>query len=286
MIKHFGKMAIVAVVMVLLVGYTWGLSATAQGKPSSGIVETTSAEEINLQKLKAKRAETEASTALPDSVKKSSLTFLDQAIGFKELTELIKKDAESFAQTIQKAPKRTKEIENELKRPTPPLESEEVLKEVQALDTENLENKIRQEEAVLIEAKANLAKLIDQIAREENAPQKLRESINNAKAGLKEVQIKIDAAPPPNEPPPMLESRRTSLLTEQAKYQAEITANEQRLAGQSVFLSLLRAKRNLVELQVGKQEGFIKVWKEIALKRLHREAEQAVVGAEVAKSEA
>ncbi|MBW1896719.1 MAG: hypothetical protein JRI47_06645, partial [Deltaproteobacteria bacterium] len=209
--------------------------------------------------------------------------FLDQAIGFKELTDQIKKDAESFAQTIQRAPKRTKEIETELKRPTPPPGSEEVLKEVQALDVEGLENKIRQEEAALIEAKASLTKLIDQIAREENAPQKLRENINKVKEGLKKVQIKLDTVRPPNEPAPVIESRRISLLTEQARYQTEITSYEQRLAGQGIFLALLKAERNFSDLQVKKQEGLIKAWIKEGQKRLQREAEQAVVGAEVAK---
>jgi potassium efflux system protein len=285
MIKHFRKIAFVTVTMLVFVGNTLVPSLQAQERSPSAAVETTSAGEISLELLKAKRTEIERSTALTDSIKKNTLTYLDQAISFREQADQIKKDAESFAKTLQSAPKRTREIENELKRPTPALESEEVLKEVQDLDVKNLESKIRQEEAVLIETKAKLAKLIDQIAREGNAPQQLRQSINKSKEGLKEVQAKLEASPP-NEPAPVIEARRISLLMEQAKYQEEITAYEQRLAGQGVFLSLLRVERDLVELQVGKQEGFIRVWKEIAQKRRQREAEQAVAGAEVAKFEA
>ena len=203
-------MAIGAFFIVALVTIIWGLTSNAQEKPSGALLETLSAGEKSLEQLKATRDEAEASTGLPDPFKKSTLTYLDQAIRFREQANRVKKDAESYAQTIQRAPKRIKEIETELKRSTPPSDSEAALKEVQALDVEGLENKIRQEEASLIEAKANLTKLTDQIAKEENAPQQLREGINKAKEGLKEVQIKLDAAPPPNEPATVTESQRTS----------------------------------------------------------------------------
>ncbi|UCE64061.1 MAG: hypothetical protein JSU59_02645, partial [Nitrospirota bacterium] len=275
-----------AALMALLFINTFGPALRAQEKPAGEVVQTPSAVEISLKKLKAKRAETEGSTALPDSVKKNTLTFLDQAILFQEQTDQIKRNSESFAQTIQSAPKRIKEIETELALPTPPLESEKVIKEDQDLNLESLENKIRQEEAALIEAKASLAKSNDHIVKEENAPEQLRKVINKAKEGLKDVQKKLEAEPPPNEPAPVIESRRISLYTEQTKYQTEISASEQRLAGQSVYMPLLRAERDLAEHQVGIRASLIKAWKEVAQKRRQREAEKAVVGAEAAKFEA
>ncbi|UCG11709.1 MAG: mechanosensitive ion channel [Deltaproteobacteria bacterium] len=286
MSKSIRKISIFTIVLVSVICFTWGLTSNAQEEPSSVVVDASSAGEMNLKILKAKRTEIEASTALPDPVKKSTLTYLDQAITFREQVDQINKDAESFAQTIQSAPKRTKEIETERERTALPSDPIEALKDVQDMDVANLDTKIRQEEAALIETKANLTKWTNQIAKEEKAPERLMGSITRAKEGLKEVKIKLDAPPPPNEAEPVIESRRNSLLTEQAKYQAEITAFEQRLAGQSVFLSLLRAERDLAELQVGKQEGFIKAWKEEAQKRRQREAERAVAGAEVAKFEA
>ena len=286
MIKPFRRMAFMAAIVLVLIGSILALPINAQEKPSGEIVETPSAADMSLKKLKSIRAEIEASTDLTDSAKKSTLAFLDQGIRFREQSDLTKKDAESFAQTIQSAPKRIKEIEDELERPTPLLESEEVLKAVQDLDLENLENKIRQEEAALIASKADLLKLTDQIVKEENAPQELRKLINNAKEGVKEVEKKLDAAPPPNEPAAVIEARRISLITEKAKYQAEITTSEQRLAGQVVYMSLLKAERDLAERQVENRESLLKVWKEVAQDRRQREAEQAVVGAEAAKFEA
>ena len=136
--------------------------------------------------LKAKKAEVEGSTALTESVKKSALTYLNQAIHFREQADKINKEAETFTQTIQRASERIKEIETELKGPTPPSVSAEAL-EVQNLDSEKLEQKLRQTEAALVDLKANLTKLNDQIAKEENLPQGLRKSISDAREGLKAV---------------------------------------------------------------------------------------------------
>lgn len=283
MIKSLSNSAIVNAVVVISTVMTFGLATNAQEKPSGAIVETPSPEEMSLEKLKAKKAEVEGSTALTDPVKKSILTYLQQAIRFGEQTDQIIKDSEDFAQTIKRASKRIKEIETELKRPISPSDSEEAVKEFKALDGEKIENKIHQAETALVETKANLARLTDQIKKEENLPQKLRENIDKAKETLRAVEIKLDAAPPPNESTPVTQSRRASLRAEQAKYQTEITAYEQHLAGHEVFLSLLKAERDLADLQVKKQEILIKAWAEEAQNRRQREAQKAVVGAGIAK---
>ena len=58
------------------------------------------AEELSIEKLKAKRAEVEGSTALSDTVKKSTLTYLDQAIRFREQLKQINKEAEDFEENL------------------------------------------------------------------------------------------------------------------------------------------------------------------------------------------
>jgi potassium efflux system protein len=92
--------------------------------------------------------------------------------------------------------------------------------------------------------------------------------------------------PPAGEPAPVTEARRASLLTERARYQAEIRADEQHLGGHDLFISLLKTERDLADLQIKKGVELTKVWKEEAQKRREREASKAVVGAEEAKYEA
>jgi potassium efflux system protein len=110
--------------------------------------------------------------------------------------------------------------------------------------------------------------------------------INKAKQRLREVEKGLDAPAPADEAAPVTEARRASLLTEQARYQAEIRADEQHLGGHDLFMSLLKTERDLADLQVKKGEELIKVWKVEAQKRREREALKAVVGAEEAKYEA
>jgi potassium efflux system protein len=283
MVKHFSRSAAVNTVIIFIAVFIFGLTTNAQERPAGAKIETHPSEALKLEELNAKKVEVEGSTTLTESVKKSVVTYLDQAIRFVEQTERINKEASGFIQTIKHAPERIKDIEAELKRSKLPSDSIEAAKEVKALDLEKIENKIRQSEAALVDLRANLKKLNDQIEKEENLPQQLRERISSAKERLKEIQINLDTPPLPNEPALMTDSRRASLLSENDKYRAEIIAYEQHLAGQGVFLSLLKAERDLADLRVKKQENLIEAWTEEAQKRRQHEAKQAVTGAEAAK---
>ena len=279
------------IIALFFAALTWsGVQAQDKAKQTSESraheAKPLAAEELSLEKLKAKRAEVEASTTLSDPVKKSTLTYLDQAIRFREELDQIKKDAEDFAQKIKGAPDRIKEIEAELKRPTPPAESEKELAAARKMDTEKLAQRLREEEAVLVEIKTNLTKLTDQLEKEKAGPQQHGKRINKAKERLKEVKAALDSPPQPGEPTPVTEARRVSLLSEQAKYRALIKAEEQRQPGYEVFMSLLKAERDLADLQVKRREKLIKALKEEAQKRRQSEAVKAVVGAEEAKTEA
>jgi potassium efflux system protein len=292
MFKMFHRKDVLTLAVALMLAVmTWsGVQAQDKAKPPSASqapdAKPSVAEEWSLEKLKAKRAEVEASTTLSDTVKKSLLSFLDQAIRFREELDQIKKDAEDFAQKIKGAPDRIKEIEAELKRPTPSSESDKELAAVRKMDTEKLEQRLREEEAALVEAKANLTKLTDQLEKEKAGPQQLGKRINKAKEGLKGVNAALDSPPQPGEPAPVTEARRASLLSEQAKYRAVIKADEQRQPGYELFMSLLKAERDLADLQVKRREALIKALKEEAQARRQREAVKAVVGAEEAKTEA
>jgi potassium efflux system protein len=281
----------VVTIALFLAALTWsGAQAQDKAKPpsaSQGLEEKARVdEEWSLEKLKAKRAEVETSTTLSDPVKKSTLTYLDQAIRFREELDQIKRDAEDFAQKIKGAPDRIKEIEAELKRPAPPSESDKELAAARKMDTDKLEQRVQEEGAGLVEAKANLTKLNDQLEKEKAGPKQLAERITKAKQKLKEVKAAMDSPPQPGGPAPVTEARRVSLLSEQAKYRALIKAEEQRQPGNEVFMSLLKAERDLADLQVKRHEKLINALKEEAQKRRQREAVKAVVGAEEAKTEA
>jgi potassium efflux system protein len=292
MFKKFHRNDVLTLATALMFAVVTWSAAQAQDKikpPSASQAPEARAlvaEAWSLEKLKAKRAEVEGSKDLSDAVKKSTLTYLDQAIRFREDLDKIKKDAQDFAQKIKGAPDRIKEIEAELKRQTPPSEPDKELAAVPKMDVEKLEQRIREEEAALVEAKANLTKLTDQLGKEKAGPQQLGERITKAKERLKEVKAALDTPPRPGEPAPLTEARRVSLLSEQAKYQAAIKADEQRQPSYEVFMSLLKAERDLADKQLKEREKLIKALKDEAQTRRQSEATKAVVGAEEAKTEA
>ena len=149
------------------------------------------AEDLSLEKLKAKRAEVEASTALSDAGKKRTLAYIDQTISFREQLNQINKDAEDFAQKIKGAPDRIKEIEGELKRLAASPEPTKAIADLKGMDAKKLDQRIRQKEAELVESKNNLNNLADQLGKEKAGPKRLTARISKAKQNLREVEKKL-----------------------------------------------------------------------------------------------
>ena len=73
------------------------------------------------------------------------------------------------------------------------------------------------------------------------------------------MQTELKAQPPPEEALPVTESRRASLLSEQARTQAQIKASEQFLAGYELFMTLLTAERDLASAELKRQEAMARI---------------------------
>ena len=108
---------------------------------------------LSLDELKAQRATVESADNVGDSIKKTVLSLLDQAIGSLERQAQLSKKTEEIAQTAQNAPQRIKEIEAELDHP--PVELEPIEKEVLTMERSQLELKIQNIEADLAAARTN-----------------------------------------------------------------------------------------------------------------------------------
>jgi potassium efflux system protein len=82
----------------------------------------------------------------------------------------------------------------------------------------------------------------------------------------------------------LAEARRNALIAEHVLLKAQIQSIEQQLLNQKVFVSLLTAERNLANFEVSQRETQAQAWQAIAQKRRQREAINARMDAEDAKS--
>jgi potassium efflux system protein len=240
--------------------------------------------EMSLEELKRIRGVVEASQELGDSVKKSVLSLVDQAIFFLGLADQYNSRTEEIGQKAKAAPDRLKKMQTQLDRPVPSAES--VRDDASKMESDQLEQRRRQEEADLAKAKTTLSNLTEQLNKQKNSPQKLREGVAKAKQRLDELGEELKATSPPDEAPEVTKARRVMLQAEQAKEQAEIASSEKELAQNNVLVSLLTAERDLAILEVRWREELTKAWQAQAQERRQLEAERARVKAEQAKEEA
>jgi len=286
----FGGLALLTVLIIVAVFMTeWSL-AWAKDDAKSLLTGNTaekakaSTSETDLDQLKAKRSAVEISQDLGNSLKKTVLGLLDQAIRFRELVDQNNQGVSENARKIKLAPDRLKEIQRQLDRPIPTPDSVE--KTAATLETDKLEQKTRSEEADLVTAKTTLSVLTNQLDKEKNRPLELREAVAKTKGRLEKIREELKADVPTEEPSLLTEARRLALLAEQAKSQAEIKLFEQELVGHEALVSLLTAERDLALWETSWRESLTEAWQVEAQKRRRLEAEKARQEAEEAKEKA
>ena len=240
--------------------------------------------ETVLHQLKAKRSAVKTSQDLGDSLKKTVLGFLDQAIRFRELVNQFNQGVSENAKKIKLAPDRLKEVQRQLDRPIPTPDSVVII--ASTLDTDRLEQRTRSEEADLVTAKTTLSDLTNQLDKEKNRPLELRSAIVKIKKRLEKIREDLKSEVPADETSLLTETRRLALLAEQVKIQVEIKFYEQELVGHEILVSLLAAKRDLALRETAWRESLTEAWQVEAQKRRHLEAEKAKQAAEEAKEKA
>jgi potassium efflux system protein len=277
------RMAVITAFSLAAVCLTsWAEDKTPSSSATKPVETTATAlDAVSLDQIKAKRAAVEGSQELGESIKKSVLSLLDQAIRFREMVDQLNRETEENAQKINLAPERLKAIETELERPIPTTESVEAV--ASKMETDKLEQQIRQNEAELANAKTVLSNWSDQFDKVKTSPQQLSEFLTKTRGHVEKLREELKVPTPKDETAVLTEVRRMSLLAEHAKSQAEIKLYEQQLVGHEVLLSLLTAERDLALREVSKREILTKAWQVQGQKRRQMEAKQSREEAEEAK---
>ena len=252
--------------------------SSAAGTPSKS--KATSAEVLNLDQLKAKRASVDAMQGLEDSVKKSTLGYLDRAIQSKTATDQIEQENKDLLDKVKKAPERIKKIQEEMKRPIPSLDPSRLSS---TMDLARAEQKAHQEELNLILAKTTVGKWEAELEEERNAPQQIRQETARTQQQLLEIGEALKKAPPQGEHPLVTDARQTFLLAEKRRCEALLKLQQDRLTHHEGLLALLAAERDSADREAAYREALVKSWQAQVLKMRQDQAAQARQDAEAAR---
>ncbi len=164
-----------------------------------------------------------------------------------------------------------------------PLSSPDLSQLSPGLDLAQAEQKTHQEELNLVLAKTALGKWEAELEEERNLPQQLRLETSGTNQRLLEIGEELKEATPRSEHPLLTDARRTSLLAEKRRCEAELRSHQNRLAHHEGLLALLTAERDAASREVAQLEALVKSWQAQVMKLRQDQATQARAEAEAAK---
>jgi len=288
MVKHTLKLEAAAAAFVFVLMVTGASLSQEKNQLPAGQNPSDAAGEVSdsfrLDDLKRFRAAAENAGDLSEDIKKNVLGFLDRAIFFREKELQDRQDIEDVRQQVRTAAERIRAIEGELDQPLPPLE--DVAAVASNLKPDELEGHLRKVETELSEKTADLKRLTDQLNTLKNQPAHLQQDVVRLKQRLQDIAGELGAAPPQDEPPPVVKARQIALSVEKARIETEINAIEIRLANHETLTALLTAERDHAARRIARQEALVKSWQAEVQQIREREAKKERVSAEEAKKQA
>ena len=285
MTKSQLKLAFAVLVLVLVILSPPIALSQQQTQPTSNQSDSKTVTDepgaMSVDELEKLRVAVENDGDLTEDVKNNILGFVDRAIVLREGENQLRKETEELKQKINIAPERIRAIEAELDRPLP--SDEKIATTASNMDLGQLEHNLRDLETKLSDAKANLAKLTDQLDSISNRPAKSQQGIVNNKQLLKEIASDLQTAPSADEPKVLVRARRAALLAQQANLGIEIELLEDQLENQDILMALNSAERDLAAREVIRQEALFKKWQAEVQRIRELEAKKERVVAEQAK---
>ena len=119
-------------------------------------------------------------------IEKTSLNLLDKAIQLRELADKINRQRDEISQTIKSAPERLRRIKSGIDQPVPAPDAIET--EASTMSTLQLEQRLQQEEAELVNAQNIFSNWNIQLGKQKDLLQQLPETVARAKKRLQEFR--------------------------------------------------------------------------------------------------
>ncbi|MBI1375014.1 MAG: mechanosensitive ion channel [Phycisphaera sp.] len=231
-------------------------------------------EGLTVESLTSKRDAADKSTELSDELKKPIVDQYGNAIANAEQIRKTAADAAALAERVKNAPQMIEQIKLQLTQTTPnntPI-AEQVAKAAEGLTVEQVEQKAREADAALAQAKSKLTEAESTLTSRRDKPKALRGIVEMNKTDLAKIDEQLKTPPKPDQNPMLTEATKANLLIRQRMLQQQIAAAEQELAGQDVLLSLRTQERDLATKTVKQLEETQKAWQDLAAARRQQEA--------------
>jgi potassium efflux system protein len=255
--------------MWLIMFFIADIQAQQTAKPPS---TTGPSPTLTVENLNNRRSAIENRTDMDAAAKSDSLKYIDQAIAFLELAGSTEKQAHELSQLIQTAPARLKILMAELKRSLPG--SDNTAQRARQMDTHEVEQRLLQKEAELIQAQNRLQEWDDRLSAEKEFSGQAAAQLASAKGRRKEIENEMADLANITEKDPVNYFRKLSLEAEQNKLSAEINLIELRQSRHNVIVELYSTERDVARKAVEGRQQMVDFWQTEVQKRRQQEAEQ------------
>jgi potassium efflux system protein len=276
------RVAGITVVLVL------ALSAVA-AHAQTVIPSAQGGEDVSIEQIDAAIAAVEAQEGLDDTARSRVTNQLRDARAQIQNRRAAEDAAREFEAALQTAPAQTEALLQELAQEPPPRATAERLGITDSMSLAELEQGLASELATLTTAEAELAELESRIQGEESRPEEIRRRISELRQADSDLQERVNAAPPANEPQLLTDARRLAARLRLEASSAEVTRLEQELLSRTARLGLLDARRDLAVRNVVAKRGRVSAWQTAVNERRQSSAllaQQEAVAAGLAAADA
>ena len=267
---------LICLVLFAAPGSAWSEDPAA---PASGASAT-----LTPDTVKARLEEVKATTDLDETTKGSLTELYRKALSSLEQARANSDTSEAFSKARKTAPDETRAVREALEKleqasPTVTLDVSE--------DTPlaEIEQELLNEKANQAAVDAKLDELEKQLAMEAERPAAIRQRLSEARQSQKQIDSQLKQAAPAGELPLLTEARQWSLMAQARAQSTELKMLDQELLSQPMRVELMQAQRDRIERSFNRLATRLSMLEELLGQQRRKEAEQAKLEAEVAKTE-
>jgi potassium efflux system protein len=264
----------VALVGLILIGLLLIFSAEIQAQQTiQASASVAASPTVTIENLKNKRSAIENRTDMDAAVKSGSLKYIDEAIQHLELADSSNKQANEVSQLIQAAPARLETLLVQLKRPLSAPDN--IAERAQQMDTQEIEQRLRQKEAELKRAQNRLLEWDARLAAEKEFISQATAQLSNANSRRKGVETELANFETVTEKDSGDYFRKLSLESELKKLSGEIKLIALRQNRHDLLVELFDTEGDVARKAVESRQIMVDIWQAEVQKRRQQEAFQA-----------
>ncbi|MBN1844842.1 MAG: mechanosensitive ion channel [Sedimentisphaerales bacterium] len=250
------KRACVLILLASCLVCSTGMPVSAQGEPVRPDVPA--AWPITEEQILAQKKQIETA-ALPSETAQKIQALYDEALKVLRDAKGHAAAAAEFQQNLEQAPERLRQIRQQLEQSAPPAEPQ-VPPDASVQQLDHLLGQAR----TSYQDAQNKASLIEEESRQRTERRKkISEDISRLRKSLEDLQERLAAPAPAEEPAEQTQARQTLLSCQKLAAEKEIERYQKEIASYDARGELIIARRDLAARQLGQADELVKSWQKI-----------------------